>query len=66
MGLAVLIGLANGVLVAKVGITSFLVTLGMALFIRGLALFLSEGFPQKPPAGESILGTLLAGSIQLG
>ena len=66
LGLAVLIGLANGILVAKVGITSFLVTLGMALFIRGLALFLSEGFPQKPPAGESILGTLLAGSIQVG
>jgi simple sugar transport system permease protein len=66
MGLAVLIGLANGILVAKVGITSFLVTLGMALFIRGLALFMSEGFPQKPPAGESILGTLLAGSIEVG
>jgi simple sugar transport system permease protein len=66
MGLAVLIGLANGVLVARIGITSFLVTLGMALFIRGLALYMSEGFPQKPPTGESILGTLLAGSIPIG
>jgi simple sugar transport system permease protein len=66
MGLAVLIGLANGILVAKVGITSFLVTLGMALFIRGLALFMSEGFPQKPPAGASSLGTALAGSIDVG
>jgi simple sugar transport system permease protein len=66
MGLAVLIGLANGILVAKVGITSFLVTLGMALFIRGLALFMSEGFPQKPPAGESVLETLFAGSIEVG
>jgi simple sugar transport system permease protein len=66
MGLAVLIGLANGVLVAKIGITSFLVTLGMALFIRGLALFMSEGFPQKPPTGESLLGSLLAGSITIG
>jgi simple sugar transport system permease protein len=66
MALAVLIGLANGILVAKVGITSFLVTLGMALFIRGLALFMSEGFPQKPPTGESILGTLLAGSPDIG
>jgi simple sugar transport system permease protein len=66
MGLAVLIGLGNGILVAKVGITSFLVTLGMALFIRGLALFMSAGFPQKPPAGDPILGTLLAGSIQIG
>jgi simple sugar transport system permease protein len=66
MGIAVLIGLANGILVAKVGITSFLVTLGMALFIRGLALFMSEGFPQKPPQGESILATLLAGTIEIG
>jgi simple sugar transport system permease protein len=66
MGLAVLIGLANGVLVARIGITSFLVTLGMALFIRGLALFMSEGFPQKPPTGESFLGTLLAGSFAVG
>ena len=66
MGLAVLIGLGNGILVAKVGITSFLVTLGMALFIRGAALFMSEGFPQKPPAGDSILETLLVGSVQLG
>jgi simple sugar transport system permease protein len=66
IGLAILIGLANGVLVAKVGITSFLVTLGMALFIRGLALYLSEGFPQKPPADAPILGTLLAGSIKIG
>jgi simple sugar transport system permease protein len=66
MGLAVLVGLGNGVLVAKVGITSFLVTLGMALFIRGLALFVSEGFPQAPPVGDSLLGTLLAGTVQVG
>jgi simple sugar transport system permease protein len=66
MGLAALVGLGNGILVAKVGITSFLVTLGMALFIRGAALFMSEGFPQGPPEGESILGSLLAGSVQIG
>jgi simple sugar transport system permease protein len=66
IGVAIVVGFANGILVAKVGITSFLVTLGMGLFIRGLALFMSEGFPQKPPQGETILGTLLVGTVQIG
>ena len=66
LGIAMAIGLGNGVLVAKIGITSFLVTLGMALFIRGFALFVSEGFPQSPPDGDSVLQTLLVGSLDIG
>jgi simple sugar transport system permease protein len=66
LGLAVLIGLGNGVLVAKIGITSFLVTLGMALFVRGLALFWSEGFPQDVPEGDSLLQKALIGTVEIG
>jgi simple sugar transport system permease protein len=65
LGAGMAIGLANGVLVAKIGITSFLVTLGMALFIRGFALFMSEGFPQSTIQGDSPLNTLLVGSFQI-
>ena len=66
LGVAVAIGLGNGFLVAKVGITSFLVTLGMALFIRGFALFMSEGFPQATLKDDSPLATLLVGSFDIG
>ena len=66
IGLAVLIGLANGILVAKVGITSFLVTLGMALFIRGLGALHVGGLPAEAPSGRVAPGTLFAGSIQIG
>jgi simple sugar transport system permease protein len=66
LGLAVLVGLGNGVLVAKVGITSFLVTLGMQLFIRGFALFMSGGFPESPPEGDTLLDTLLTGTVAIG
>jgi simple sugar transport system permease protein len=65
LGVAVIIGLANGFLVAKVGITSFLVTLGMALFVRGLALFVSEGFPEDTLQGGSALESVLTGSFEI-
>jgi simple sugar transport system permease protein len=66
LGVAALVGLANGILVAKIGITSFLVTLGMALFIRGFALFMSEGFPQTTFDSESIGQDLMVGSFEIG
>jgi simple sugar transport system permease protein len=66
LGVSMLIGLANGLLVAKVGITSFLVTLGMALAVRGLALFVSEGFPKDTLQGEPVLKTLLVGTVDIG
>ena len=52
LGVSMLIGLANGILVAKVGITSFLVTLGMALTVRGFGLYISEGFPEDTLTGR--------------
>ncbi len=59
------IGLVNGILVARVGITSFLVTLGVALTVRGFALYISEGFPEDTLEGESLLKTLLVGDFQV-
>ena len=66
LGVAMAIGLGNGVLVAKVGITSFLVTLGMALLVRGFALYMSEGFPEDTLQGGSVLETILVGSLEVG
>jgi len=66
LGVAVLIGLGNGLLVAKIGITSFLVTLGMALFVRGLGLYVSEGFPEATLKDETPLHSLLVGSVDIG
>jgi simple sugar transport system permease protein len=59
------IGLVNGVLVARVGITSFLVTLGVALTVRGFALYISEGFPEDTLEGDSLLKSLLVGDFQV-
>jgi simple sugar transport system permease protein len=62
----VVVGLLNGILVAKVGITSFLVTLGMALTVRGFGLYISEGFPEDTLEGDSLLNTLLVGRLEIG
>jgi len=43
--IAALIGLLNGVLVAYVGIPSFMMTLAMLTIARGLSVFVSEGKP---------------------
>ena len=44
---AMFIGWANGMLVTKQSIPSFLVTLGMLLVVRGTALYATQGFPQN-------------------
>ena len=67
MGVAVLIGLVNGWFVTKLRITSFLVTLGMLLVLRGAALFLTDGFPQRTWSAEgSRLANILVGEINIG
>ena len=57
IGVAVLIGLTSGLFVTKLGIPSFLVTLGMLLVVRGAALWITQGFPQRTWAAE---GAILA------
>nr|WP_245428362.1 ABC transporter permease [Mesorhizobium ephedrae] len=74
IGLALLVGLAvciaigaiNGIIVTKIGISSFLVTLSMLLIARGAALYITQGFPLKSWDQPGIFVTLLAGSFELG
>jgi simple sugar transport system permease protein len=64
--IAALLGYITGLLVTKVRISSFLVTIGMMLIVRGLALYVSEGFPQATWETDSILKTILVGTIPVG
>src|SRR5208282_5152742 len=47
VAVAALIGWFNGWFVTRLKIPSFLVTLGMLLVVRGTALFVTDGFPQR-------------------
>lgn len=68
IGLAVciVVGLANGLLVTKVGISSFLITLSMLLIVRGAALYITQGFPLRALDVDHVIVTALSGSFQLG
>jgi simple sugar transport system permease protein len=67
MAVAALIGLINGWFVTKLRITSFLVTLGMLLVVRGAALFLTNGFPQRTWSAEgSRIADILVGELKFG
>jgi len=65
--MAAVIGLVNGWFVTRLKIPSFLVTLGMLLVVRGTALYLTSGFPQRTWSAEgSWLADLLVGSFYIG
>ena len=74
IGVALLIGLVvciaigaiNGIIVTKIGISSFLVTLSMLLVVRGAALYITQGFPLKAWNQPGFFVTLLAGSFEVG
>ena len=67
MAIATAIGLISGLFVTRLGIPSFLVTLGMLLVVRGSALWLTSGFPQRTwDAGDQWLATLLVGDFYIG
>ncbi len=67
MVVAALVGFANGVFVTRLNIPSFLVTLGMLLVVRGTALYLTDGFPQRTwNAGDSWLPAILVGRFEIG
>jgi simple sugar transport system permease protein len=62
-----LIGLVNGLFVTRLKIPSFLVTLGMLLVVRGTALFVTDGFPQRTwNAGDQWIANLLVGDFHVG
>jgi simple sugar transport system permease protein len=64
---AALIGLVNGWFVTRLKIPSFLVTLGMLLVVRGSALFITDGFPQRTwSAGGHWLAEALVGEFYIG
>ncbi len=64
---AALIGLVNGLFVTRLKIPSFLVTLGMLLVVRGTALFVTDGFPQRTwSASGQWIADLLVGDFYIG
>ncbi|MGJ8583334.1 MAG: ABC transporter permease [Marinosulfonomonas sp.] len=65
--LAAFIGFVNGWFVTKLKIPSFLVTLGMLLVVRGSALFITSGFPQRTWNAQDLwLSKILVGSFYIG
>jgi simple sugar transport system permease protein len=61
---AALFGLFSGIMVTKVKISSFLVTLSMLLIVRGIALYITNGFPSRTWNAETPFTNLLIGTIQ--
>lgn len=67
LAVAAVIGLVNGVMTTRLKIPSFLVTLGMLLVVRGTALFVTDGFPQRTwSAGGQGLAKALVGDFYIG
>ena len=64
---AALIGLVNGLFVTRLKIPSFLVTLGMLLVVRGTALYVTDGFPQRTWSAEGQgIANVLVGDFYIG
>ncbi len=64
---AMFIGLVSGLFVTRLKIPSFLVTLGMLLVVRGISLYITDGFPQRTwSAAGSALADLLVGDFYIG
>ncbi len=65
--IAVCIGLFSGLFVTRLKIPSFLVTLGMLLVVRGAALWLTSGFPQRTwDADDQWIAQVLVGDFYIG
>lgn len=61
--LAVLIGLVNGLLVTKFRISSFIVTIGTMLIVRGAALYITSGSAQATYSTQSWIKAMTIGLI---
>ena len=67
IAVSMFIGYVNGWFVTRLNIPSFLVTLGVLLVVRGTALYVTDGFPQRTWSTEgSWLATALVGSYTFG
>jgi simple sugar transport system permease protein len=56
LAVSALIGLAIGLITIKLGIPSFITTLGMLFLITGLTLTISRGYPANAPGGPILTG----------
>jgi simple sugar transport system permease protein len=67
LAMSLVIGFINGWFVTKLNIPSFLVTLGMLLVVRGTALYVTDGFPQRTwSSAGNWFADLLAGNFFVG
>jgi simple sugar transport system permease protein len=67
IAVSLLIGWVNGLFVTRLNIPSFLVTLGMLLVVRGSALYITSGFPQRTWSAEGVwLANVLVGEFTIG
>ncbi|MBK9124044.1 MAG: ABC transporter permease [Chloroflexi bacterium] len=67
IAIAGVIGFTSGIFVTRLKIPSFLVTLGMLLVVRGTALYITDGFPQRTWSAEgSWLASLIVGEHTIG
>jgi len=67
IAIALCIGWVNGAYVTRLKVPSFLVTLGMLLIVRGSALYITSGFPQRPGNAEgSVFADILVGDFHIG
>ncbi|WP_305686524.1 ABC transporter permease [Microbacterium sp.] len=55
-GVGALVGLVNGILVARFNVAPFVATLGMLYVVRGLALLMTNGLTVNDLAGDPELG----------
>jgi ribose transport system permease protein len=55
LGVGVIFGFCNGLLVTRVGLPPFIATLGMLSIGRGLVYVLTKGYPVTVPRGEDLL-----------
>lgn len=51
LGAASGVGLINGFITVRLGLSAFITTLGMAFLLSGLTLIISDGFPKPAPRG---------------
>jgi simple sugar transport system permease protein len=60
LGLALIIGLSNGLVTVRIGLPSFITTMGMMMFLRGVVYAVTRGFPVSIE-GNDLFRQVLAG-----
>jgi ribose transport system permease protein len=63
LGVGVIFGMCNGLLITRIGLPPFIATLGMLSIGRGLVYVLTKGYPVTVPRGEDLLLQLGQGYV---